>query len=51
MTWLLDSQEVQLLLIANPDGRKVAETQSTRLQRKNRNENSARAAARPSASI
>lgn len=39
VTWLLDSQEVQLLLNANPDGRKVAETQSTRMQRKNRNEN------------
>lgn len=39
VTWLLDSQEVHLLLHPNPDGRKVAEVQATRMQRKNRNEN------------
>jgi carboxypeptidase T len=37
ITWTLDQHEVHLVLIANPDGRKVAETQATRLQRKNRN--------------
>ncbi|MEO8672418.1 MAG: M14 family zinc carboxypeptidase [Tahibacter sp.] len=39
VTWLLDYQEVHLLLNANPDGRKIAEVSATRMQRKNRNEN------------
>ncbi len=39
VTWILDHQEVVILFQANPDGRKVAEISSTRLQRKNRNEN------------
>ncbi|UXI65905.1 M14 family zinc carboxypeptidase [Tahibacter amnicola] len=39
VTWLLDSHEIHILLHANPDGRKIAEASSTRMQRKNRNEN------------
>ncbi|MGE4070702.1 MAG: M14 family zinc carboxypeptidase [Lysobacterales bacterium] len=39
VTWILDHQEVHILFHANPDGRKVAEVSTTRLQRKNRNEN------------
>ena len=38
VTWILDHQEVHILFHANPDGRKVAEVSSTRLQRKNRDE-------------
>jgi carboxypeptidase T len=37
ITWMLDYHDVYLVLIANPDGRKVAEVSSTRDQRKNRN--------------
>jgi predicted deacylase len=37
-TWIIDHHDVHLLPVANPDGRKVAEVASTRLQRKNRNE-------------
>lgn len=37
-TWIIDHHDIHLLPIANPDGRKVAEVASTRLQRKNRNE-------------
>lgn len=39
VTWILDHQEVIILFQANPDGRKVAEIASTKLQRKNRDEN------------
>lgn len=39
VTWVLDHQEVHILLQANPDGRKVAEISTTRMQRKNRDEN------------
>jgi predicted deacylase len=38
-TWIVDHHELHLVLVANPDGRKVAETAATRLQRKNRNGN------------
>lgn len=37
-TWIIDHHDIHLLPVANPDGRKVAETAATRLQRKNRNE-------------
>lgn len=39
VTWVLDHQEVHILMQANPDGRKVAEIASTQMQRKNRNQN------------
>lgn len=39
VSWVLDHSEVQVLMIANPDGRKIAETSTTRSQRKNRNLN------------
>lgn len=38
-TLVIDHHDVHLLLVANPDGRKVAEVASTRAQRKNRNQN------------
>jgi carboxypeptidase T len=37
VTWLLDHFEVHVLPQANPDGRKIAEAATTRLQRKNTN--------------
>jgi carboxypeptidase T len=37
ITWMVDYHDINLVLVANPDGRKVAETSATRLQRKNRN--------------
>lgn len=37
--WLIDFHDTYLVLVANPDGRKVAETASTQLARKNRNPN------------
>lgn len=37
-TWIVDHHDIHLLPVANPDGRKIAELASTRLQRKNRNE-------------
>ncbi len=39
VTWMLDHQEVLILVQANPDGRKIAEVSTTRMQRKDRNEN------------
>jgi carboxypeptidase T len=36
-TWILDHHEIHLLPIANPDGRRVAQTAALRPQRKNRN--------------
>lgn len=37
ITWMVDYHDINLILVANPDGRKVAELSSTRNQRKNRN--------------
>lgn len=39
VTWLVDEHEIHLLLQGNPDGRVIAENQSSPLQRKNRNNN------------
>ncbi len=37
ITWMIDYHDINLVLVANPDGRKVAEVNTTRNQRKNRN--------------
>ena len=37
ITWMVDYHDINLVLVANPDGRKVAEASVTRAQRKNRN--------------
>ncbi len=37
ITWMVDYHDINLVLVANPDGRKVAEVSATRMQRKNRN--------------
>ncbi len=37
ITWMIDYHDINLVLVANPDGRKVAEISATRAQRKNRN--------------
>jgi carboxypeptidase T len=37
ITWMVDAHDIHLVLVANPDGRKVAEISTTRTQRKNRN--------------
>ena len=37
ITWMIDHHDINLVLVANPDGRKVAEVSATRFQRKNRN--------------
>ncbi len=37
ITWMIDYHDINLVLVANPDGRKVAEVSATRAQRKNRN--------------
>ena len=37
ITWMIDHHDINLVLVANPDGRKVAEVSTTRMQRKNRN--------------
>lgn len=39
VTWLLDYHEIHLLPVGNPDGRTLAETESSPSQRKNMNEN------------
>ena len=37
ITWMIDHHDINLVLVANPDGRKIAEVSATRAQRKNRN--------------
>ncbi len=37
ITWMIDYNDINLVLVANPDGRKVAEMDVTKMQRKNRN--------------
>ncbi len=37
ITWMIDHHDINLVLMANPDGRKIAEIFETRSQRKNRN--------------
>ena len=37
ITWMIDHHDINLVLVANPDGRKIAEASATRAQRKNRN--------------
>ena len=37
ITWMIDYHDINLVLVANPDGRKIAEVSTTRAQRKNRN--------------
>lgn len=37
ITWMVDYHDINLVLVANPDGRKIAEASATRAQRKNRN--------------
>jgi carboxypeptidase T len=37
ITWMIDYNDINLILVANPDGRKLAETSATRMTRKNRN--------------
>ncbi len=37
ITWMIDYHDINLVLVANPDGRKIAEISTTRAQRKNRN--------------
>jgi len=39
VSWILDTHEIHLLLVANPDGRRFAELPASRSQRKNRNAN------------
>ncbi len=39
VTWIVDQHNIQILVHANPDGRRIAETIGTQLQRKNRNSN------------
>ena len=37
ITWMVDYHDIYLVLVANPDGRKLAEVASTQFTRKNRN--------------
>lgn len=37
ITWMIDHHDIYLVLVANPDGRKLAEVAATQLTRKNRN--------------
>ena len=37
VTWMVDHHDIHLLLVANPDGREIAQVSATRMARKNRN--------------
>lgn len=37
ITWMIDHHDIYLVLVANPDGRKLAEVAATQFTRKNRN--------------